>query len=80
MQTTINILVFGRLAEICGSESIETPSFKHLRELDDYLQKQFPDLVHIAFRKAVNHQLITDENLILQPGDTIALLPPFSGG
>lgn len=74
----VNVLLFGRLAEICGQHN-------YVFELSDTdsvcekLKADFPELKHLSFAIAVNQVLIA-KNTTLQYGDEVALMPPYSGG
>ncbi len=74
----VKILAFGQIAEITGqSESIVTA--KDTDGLRLRLTEQFSALKATQFAMAVNKKVIS-ENTVLNDGDTVALLPPFSGG
>ncbi|WP_100073974.1 MoaD/ThiS family protein [Chryseobacterium camelliae] len=73
----IRIIAFGQIAEITGTEILtDAPDISALRK---ELKERFPELEHKKFAVAVNKK-ITEENLALQEGDTVALMPPYSGG
>ena len=74
----VNVLLFGRLAEICGQHNYEF----ELTDTDSVCEKlkaDFPELKLLSFAIAVNQILIT-KNTALQYGDEVALMPPYSGG
>lgn len=74
----IQLLAFGQIAEITGrSESIENAL--DTDTLKGQLIMQFPGLKDLQFAMAVNKKVIS-KNTVLKDGDTVALLPPFSGG
>lgn len=75
----IKILVFGQIADITGAGSITLSGVKDTDELKQRLIQQFPDLLPLEYSIAINKKIVRD-NSILQSTDTIALLPPFSGG
>lgn len=73
----IKILAFGPLVEIIEKEFfIEATDTENLLAS---LMRQFPLLEHRKIAVAVNGQ-ITKEVVLLQELDTVALLPPYSGG
>jgi sulfur-carrier protein len=76
----INVLLFGSLTEITGQSSINLTAeeVRDVEHLHNYL-KQYPALASKTFKYAVNQDLV-DTNQVLQEGDEVALLPPFSGG
>jgi molybdopterin synthase sulfur carrier subunit len=69
---------FGQIAEITGSTDLQMQAEDSM-SLRQTLIQQFPQLRDKKFAIAVNKQLIT-ENTSFNENDTIALLPPFSGG
>lgn len=73
----VTIISFGQLADITGSRfTIEASSTDGLVAA---MKQQFKELEQIKFVVAVNKNVATD-NTFLADGDTVALLPPFSGG
>lgn len=75
----INLLAFGQIAEITGKSTWKMTGIKDTNILIKKLEEQFPVLVKTNYSIAVNKKVI-QENTILNDNDTIALLPPFSGG
>ena len=75
----INLLAFGQIAEITGKSAWKMIEIKNTNTLIKNLEDQFPALVKMKYSIAVNKKVI-QENTILNDNDTIALLPPFSGG
>ncbi|MBT3207715.1 MAG: MoaD/ThiS family protein [Bacteroidetes bacterium] len=75
----INILFFGILNDIVGTNQIKIPFVKNISELKDYLFRKYPDLENQKFIISVNEE-IADNLTQLSPNDEIALLPPFAGG
>ena len=75
----INLLAFGQIAEITGKSAWKMAGIKDTNALIQDLEKQFPHLVKTNYSIAVNKKVI-QENTVLNDNDTIALLPPFSGG
>lgn len=75
----IQVKVFGQLAEIIGNDQIQ---FKDIADTD-LLRKElisgFPKLADYPFVVAVDKK-VANKNMKLNPGDVIALLPPFAGG
>jgi len=73
----IKIIAFGRIAEITGKEFIMTaPDTDTLKQ---QLAEQFPQLSSIKYAVAVNKKM-TEGNTELNTNDTVALMPPYSGG
>ncbi|HAH55335.1 MAG TPA: molybdopterin synthase sulfur carrier subunit [Flavobacterium sp.] len=75
----INLLAFGQITEITGKSAWKMVEIKDSNELIKNLEEQFPALVKMKYSIAVNKKVI-QENTIINERDTIALLPPFSGG
>ena len=75
----INLLAFGQIAESTGKSAWKMDGIKDTNILIKKLEEQFPALVKMKYSIAVNKKVI-QENTILNDNDTIALLPPFSGG
>jgi sulfur-carrier protein len=75
----MEIILFGQLADIAGSSRIEIEPAKNTHELSHLLETRYPALAGVRYIIAVNKQLVTEQTL-LQGNETIALMPPFSGG
>lgn len=75
----INLLAFGQIAEITGKSTWKMIEIKDTITLIKNLEEQFPALVKMKYSIAVNKKVI-QENTTIHENDTIALLPPFSGG
>jgi molybdopterin converting factor small subunit len=75
----MEIKTFGKITEIVNKE-IELLFPMNLAELKTTLEEQFPLLKNLLYSIAINDELISDEDyMIIQP-QSIALMPPFSGG
>jgi sulfur-carrier protein len=75
----INLLLFGQVAEIAGSSSIVLTDIADTTTLKTEMNKRFPALADIKYAVSVDKQLVM-ENTNLSDSNTVALLPPFSGG
>lgn len=75
----INVLLFGQLVDEAGSSTITVKDVKDTNELIEQIHTSFPALANMKYAIAVDKQII-NENLILHSNNTVALLPPFSGG
>jgi molybdopterin synthase sulfur carrier subunit len=75
----MKILLFGALTDITGKSVIEMEPVNDLETLRRNLFAKFPMLRNYNFLVAVNKEKIGN-NIILNPDDEIALLPPFAGG
>lgn len=75
----INLLAFGQIADITDKSSWKIAGIKDTNELIQKLEEQFPALSTTSYSIAVNKKIV-QENTTFNENDTIALLPPFSGG
>lgn len=75
----LQVLAFGKLAELLGSRLVEIPAYDTVRGVKDHFLSTHPAIGEITFSVAVNQSIVTDDHRI-QPGSEVALLPPFSGG
>jgi sulfur-carrier protein len=75
----ITILFFAHLQEAIGKERIELNSAPiTVKELKNHLETEYNiELQHVMV--AVNEEYAA-ENEFIHPGDTVALIPPVSGG
>jgi molybdopterin synthase sulfur carrier subunit len=74
---SIKVIAFGQIAEITEKEiSIDAIDTNSLR-LE--LNAQFPQLEGKKYGIAVNKKLVNN-NVMLNAGDIVALMPPYSGG
>ena len=74
----VNVLLFGRLAEICGQSGFIF-DLKDTESVCEKLRNDFPELQQLSFAVAVN-QILISRNTDLKHGDEVALMPPYSGG
>ena len=75
----INILSFGQVAEALNADQLLLSDMDNTDRVLDYLKSVYPQLQTMEFTLAVKKQLIHG-NTALKDDDTLALLPPFSGG
>jgi molybdopterin synthase sulfur carrier subunit len=76
----INVLLFAHLKDQAGTERITiTKESLTVNELLTTLQKDysFTNLEHVMI--AINEEYSTKEDIV-KAGDTVALIPPVSGG
>jgi len=76
---SINLLFFGQLSALTGSNSITVENIEDTESLQLYLFEKFPEMANIKFAIALNNEVIL-KNTVINNGDTLAFLPPFSGG
>ena len=73
----ISVISFGQLSEITGKDfEVEVMDTDQLAAL---LRDTFHIPVDMKYMVAVNKKLISS-NTLLNADDTVALLPPYSGG
>lgn len=75
----MTIKIFGPLIDIVGSNLIQLEIITDTDAVIKYLQSEYPLLINMKYRIAVNNNII-QSNTVLQQDAEIALLPPFSGG
>ena len=75
----INILAFGQIVDIIGTSSWTISGVDNTDQLELKLTHDFPGLLNTKYALAVNKKVI-HQNTTLSHDDTVALLPPFSGG
>ena len=75
----IQLLAFGQIIDITGKSIWKMSGIENTEDLIKNLEQEFPALRNARYSIAVNKKII-QENIIINENDTIALLPPFSGG
>lgn len=75
----VNVLLFGKLAEISNSKNVIVENHHHIDSLISHLNSLYPGLKDMKYKIALNQNIITGDNP-LKDGDEVALLPPYSGG
>jgi molybdopterin converting factor small subunit len=75
----IDILFFGSLVDITETPKIQIADLPDTEAVIDFLQIQFPALKNKTYFFSVNKQIVHN-NQVVKQGDSIALMPPFSGG
>ncbi len=81
----VKLLFFAQLKEAAGMAEMEInfPLPASLKQLLIQLEKSTPSLHLIVQNKAIRIAIngtIAEEEMLIQNGDEIAFLPPFSGG
>lgn len=78
----IEVLLFGITADIVGQKSIllEVSDRITVADFKQKIIEHYPNLsTHNSFSIAINTEYATDE-VALNRGDVVALIPPVSGG
>lgn len=76
---TIKVIVFGHLQDLLKTNEMSISEVKNTEDLITKLRLQFPDLSAANYVIALNKKII-QQSTELHDSDTIALMPPFSGG
>lgn len=77
METEITL--FGQLAEKTGTHRMILQNAEDTDTILTELGKRYPALAESPVIVAVNRRTVT-ENTPIRQGDSVALMPPFSGG
>ncbi len=75
----IEIISFGSISEFIESQRIMVEGISDTDALITFLQEKFPELQRIKYKLALNKKLV-QHNTKIGNQDTIAIMPPFSGG
>lgn len=75
----MDIMVFGQLTEITGDAHISLGSIADTNSMVKALVLKYPELATAKYVIAVDKNIVLN-NTILTDKNTVALLPPFSGG
>ncbi len=76
---TISIVAFGVTAEKMKTSSVSAENMDDVDALKIWLSNTYPELNDLQISIAVNKKIV-HYNIMLNDGDEVALLPPFSGG
>lgn len=75
----IEIISFGRIAEIVGSQKLAINNIDDTDGLKAYLEEKFPELKALKYKLALDRQLVQDNSRVYH-NSVVAIMPPFSGG
>jgi len=76
----INILLFAHLQEMVGESKLTVElSNVTVAHLKEWMEEHYPQLSLQQIMTAVNEEFATDTTIV-KSGDTIAFIPPISGG
>jgi len=75
----MKILYFGVLSEITGKSEENIDFSGTISKLQNKLSEMYPEFIRQRFQISINQEIV-DEKQVVNPGDEIALLPPFTGG
>lgn len=74
----IELITFGKISEFIQNHKIEV-EVKNTDELQVHLEQLFPNLAGMKYKLALNKDIV-QSNQELKDKDSIAIMPPFSGG
>ncbi|MCU0415714.1 MAG: MoaD/ThiS family protein [Cytophagaceae bacterium] len=75
----VYVKTFGKITDILPEGTVELPMGSTVAEIRVLLHQLYPALQTLTYKIAVNARL-SEETIQVQEGDTLALLPPYSGG
>lgn len=76
----IRVLLFAHLQEAIGDSELRVDLSGHtVGQIKVWMENQYPKLSLQQMMAAVNEEFAEDE-VILNNGDTLAFIPPISGG
>ena len=81
MELPVRLFALYRERAGCSTVSFQVPDGTTVDELTQEVRRRFPQLAppQVKIVVAVNAEY-AEEDLVLQPGDDICLIPPVSGG
>lgn len=75
----VNVTLFGVLAELAGNSNLIFENVNNTNELKNALTSQFPEFAKYNLLLA-NNNIFIHQNTPLKNGDSVSVMPPFSGG
>lgn len=75
----IEIISFGKVADFISNQRISVVDIGDTDSLKKHLEAIFPPLADTKYKLALN-KIMVHENLLIKENDTLAIMPPFSGG
>lgn len=75
----VQVIFFGSIIDITLVDSVLLNNCTDLDSIVHDLIERYPPLANKKYFIAVNQKMV-HENIKLKMGDTVALMPPFSGG
>ena len=75
----MRLLFFGSLADIAGKKEFDLAGVQNTHQLKEKIFENYPEMAGHSFLLAVNKK-VQSGNVQLNEDDTVALMPPFSGG
>ena len=75
----VEVILFGSITDITIDNSVLIDNCDDINSLVQALIERYPALANKKYFIALNQKMV-HENIKLKLGDTVALMPPFSGG
>ncbi|MBD3107426.1 molybdopterin converting factor subunit 1 [Bacillus sp. AGMB 02131] len=76
----IKVLLFAQLQEEIGKRSLQLEANEWtVKQVKEHLQQKYPHALFQAAMAAINEEYAFEEDIV-KDGDTVAFLPPVSGG
>jgi len=75
----IEVIFFGSITDITNTSQVVVSGCMDTQSLMHELINRYPSIASKKYFVAVNQKMIQD-NTPLKTGDSVALMPPFSGG
>jgi len=75
----IELISFGKISEFISNQKLEIEGVETTDDLKKHLEEIFPNLASIKYKLALNKNLV-QQNSEIKNSDSIAIMPPFSGG
>ncbi|TKC01555.1 MoaD/ThiS family protein [Pedobacter cryotolerans] len=75
----IEIISFGKIAEFLQNQELQLEGIVDTEQLREHLENKFPRLSSMKYKLAVNKKLV-QVNTLINNNDSVAIMPPFSGG
>ena len=72
-------MAFGKISEFIQNQEMDISNIYNTDELKQYLEQSFQELAGMKYKLALNKDVV-QTNMELTNKDTIAIMPPFSGG
>ncbi|MFV5902208.1 molybdopterin converting factor subunit 1 [Staphylococcus gallinarum] len=77
----MRVLYFAELRELLDKhdEEIDLSYDITVKSFVQHIIERYPEIAKVKFQIAVNEEFVKDDDIV-QPNDTVALIPPVSGG
>ena len=76
----MRVLLFGIAKDIAGAPFIMAEDLTTVASLRSWLYTQYPSLVSLRSLLIAVNRVYAADDIVIHPGDEIAVIPPVSGG